>query len=278
MDFSAVKAWYDGYELGGLVSVYNPYSVMNAMEEGTCRSFWGKTSAAEGLSAYIRMDYDGLQEDVASLITGARIHVNPSGFQNDLENFRNKDDILTLLVHLGYLTWDSSDETVHIPNQEVREEFLNFLKEDHVGEQWTRLIKRSRKLLKDTLSGNEDAVAAALDEIRSEQYAPQYYNNEQSLRAVIKYAYLSAVGQYVKIEEMPSGKGLADVVLLPAPYSGLPALVIELKWNRSAESAIEQIKDKKYTAVLKPFAGNILLVGIDYDEKTGKHRCRIERD
>ena len=110
------------------------------------------------------MDYDGLQKDVAGLITGARIHVNPSGFQNDLENFRNKDDILTILVHLDYLTWDSSDETAHIPNQEVREGFLNFLKEDHVGEQWTRLVKRSGKLLRDTLSGNEYAVAAAWKE------------------------------------------------------------------------------------------------------------------
>ena len=277
MAFREVKSWYDGYELSGLVSVYNPYSVMNALEEGTCHSFWGKTSAAEGLTDYIKLYFDGLQETVANLIAGAQISVNTTSFQNDLEHFRSRDDVLTLLVHLGYLTWDAPTGTVHIPNEEVRREFLNFLEEDDVGEHWIRLIARSRKLLKDTLAGNEEAVAAALDEIRREQYAPQYYNNEQALRAIIKYAYLSAIGKYVKIEEMPSGKGLADLAFLPVPYSGLPAMVVELKWNKTAGGAISQIHDRHYTAALQPFSGNIVLVGVNYDEKTGEHTCRIEK-
>lgn len=277
MSFDDIKAWYDGYELSGEYGIYNPYSVMSACREKNCRSFWGKTSASEALTDYIDMDFDGLQETVIRLIGGAEVVVNTSQFQNDFERFQTKDDVLTLLVHLGYLTYDSMRGTVYVPNEEVRDEFKNFLGNDQFSMHWIRLIGRSRKLLSDTIAGNGDAVAAALEEIRGEQYAPQYYNDEQALRAVVKYAYIAAFGQYVKVEEMPSGRGIADVVFIPVPLSGLLAMVIELKWNKTSGGAIAQIKNKKYTAALKPFVGNILLVGINYDEKTGKHTCSIEK-
>ena len=277
MNFNDLKAWYDGYELSKEYAVYNPYSVMNACREKNCRSFWGKTSASEALTDYIDMDFNGLQETVARLIGGAEVSVNTTQFQNDFERFRTKDDVLTLLVHLGYLTYDSVRGTVHVPNEEVRDEFRNFLGNDRFGEHWIKLIGRSRKLLNDTLAGNSSAVAAVLEEIREEQYAPQYYNNEQALRAIIKYAYIAAFGMYVKVEEMPSGKGIADVVFIPALFSGFPAMVIELKWNKTSGGAIAQIKDKKYAAALQSFSGSILLVGINYNEKTGKHTCSIEK-
>ena len=276
MPFEEVKTWYDGYLLSDSFSVYNPFSVMSAMEEGTCRSFWGKTSASEALTDYINMDFDGLQETISRLIAGSEVEVNTSRFQNDFERFKTKDDVLTLLIHLGYLTYDASEGAVHIPNEEVRLEFESFLGENDFSEHWAKLINRSKKLLQDTVNKNGSAVAAALEEIRAEQYAPLFYNNEQSLRAVIKYAYLAAVGRYVKIEEMPSGAGIADVVYIPASNSRLPAMIIELKWNKSSGGALAQIRNRQYTAALKPFAGNILLVGISYSEKTGRHTCKIE--
>lgn len=277
MPFENVKSWYDGYELFGTTAIYNPYSVMKAIEARDCQSYWGKTSAAEGLTDYIKRDFDGLQETVANLIAGSEVEVCTDGFQNDLQRFGSKDDILTLLIHLGYLTYDSEHKTVHIPNEEVRGEFRNFLVNDDVGEHWSRLIHRSNKILDDTIAGNADEVANALEEIRAEQYAPQYYSNEQSLRAIIKYAYLSAVGKYVKLEEVPSGKGIADVIFIPASSSKLPAMVIELKWNKTAGGAIEQIKAKEYEAVLKPFIGCMILCGINYNSKTKKHTCVIEK-
>ena len=277
IDFESAKVWYDGYELAGEHAVYNPYSVISACRERTCRSFWNTTSAAEAMTDYINMDFDGLQETVAQLIGGAEIEVITSRFQNDFERFQTKDDVLTLLVHLGYLTYDASQKTVHIPNKEVREEFRHFLNNDQVGQHWRKLLNRSRQLVADTIQGNGQAVAEALEEIRGENYAPQFYNNEQALRAIIKYAYISAFGHYLNVEEMPSGKGIADVAFIPTPLSRLPAMVVELKWNKTAGGAISQIKDKKYTTKLKPFAGNMLLVGINYDEKTGKHTCLIEK-
>ncbi|MBQ9438570.1 MAG: AAA family ATPase [Lachnospiraceae bacterium] len=275
--FEEIKAWYDGYDLPDVGPVYNPYSVMKALKSGRCRSYWRKTSAAESLMNYINMDFEGLQEIVARLIAGEKITVNVDSFQNDFESFESGDDVLTLLIHLGYLTYHEADQTVEIPNEEVRIEFRQFLSQRRINNGWISLIKRSQKLLDDTIGGRTEAVEAALDEIRAEQYAPQFYNNEQALRAIIKYAYLAAVGQYVKIEEMPSGKGIADVVFIPAQFARLPAMVVELKWNKTAGGAISQIKEKKYAANLKPYAGNILLVGINYDDETGKHSCLIEK-
>ena len=280
MPFEEVKAWYDGYELSETTSIYNPYSVMKAMASKECQSYWGKTSAAEGLTDYIKQDFDGLQETIANLIAGSEVEVHTDGFQNDLQRFGSKDDILTLLIHLGYLTFNRENKTAHIPNEEVRGEFRNFLINDDVGEHWARLIRRSNKVLNATLACNDesaDEIGAILEEIRGEQYAPQYYNSELSLRAIIKYAYLSAIGKYVKLEEVPSGKGIADIIFLPASSSKLPALIVELKFNKTAGVAIEQIKEKGYEAILKPFEGNIILCGINYNSKTKKHTCKIER-
>ncbi|MBR1709327.1 MAG: AAA family ATPase [Clostridia bacterium] len=280
MPFEEVKDWYDGYELSETTSIYNPYSVMKAMVSKECQSYWGKTSAAEGLTDYIKRDFDGLQETIANLIAGSEVEVHTDGFQNDLQRFGSKDDILTLLIHLGYLTFNRENKTAHIPNEEVRGEFRNFLINDDVGEHWARLIRRSNKVLNATLACNDesaDEIGAILEEIRGEQYAPQYYNSEQSLRAIIKYAYLSAIGKYVKLEEVPSGKGIADIIFLPASSAKLPALIVELKFNKTAGVAIEQIKEKGYEAILKPFEGNIILCGINYNSKTKKHTCKIER-
>ncbi|MBQ8094245.1 MAG: AAA family ATPase [Clostridia bacterium] len=276
-DFEEIKSWYDGYVIPAVGSVYNPYSVMKALKSGRCQSYWRKTSAAESLKNYINMDFEGLQETVARLIAGDRITVNVDTFQNDFESFESADDVLTLLIHLGYLTYHETEKTVWIPNEEVRIEFKQFLTQRNVNSGWIALIKRSQKLLEDTIAGRCDAVAAAMEEIRGEQYAPQFYNNEQSLRAIIKYAYLVAAGQYIRIEEMPGGKGIADMAFIPASLSRLPAMVVELKWNKTAGGAISQIKEKKYDAILKPYKGNIILAGINYDEKTGKHSCRIEK-
>ena len=279
MDFEEIKAWYDGYDFSEMGAVYNPFSVMCAMESGECRSFWRETSAAESLKTYINMDFDGMQEIVSRLIIGEEIEVDTGEFQNDFETFKSRDDILTLLIHLGYLTYKKSEHTVRIPNEEVRNEFRSILKGNDVNRKWMELIRRSQKLLEDTIGGNADAVAAAIEEVRKEQYASTYYNNEQALRSVIKFAYIVAFGQYMKIEEMPSGKGIADVVFIPKKMSlsNLPAMIIELKWNRTSGGAISQMKEKGYLEVLKDYGGAILLVGINYDEKTKVHTCEILR-
>lgn len=271
-----LKEWYDGYSFDGDNPVYNPYSVMQAIEMGKLESYWRKTSASETLFTYINMDFKGLQEDIARLITGEMIHVDVNNFNNDVETFNSKDDVLTLLIHLGYLTYDNDKEAVKIPNKEVRTEFDSLLKNETKSRLAT-LVKKSEKLFDATMKLDGSAVAQAIDEIRCSEYAPTFYNNEQALRYVIKFAYISCVDSYQKVEELPSGRGIADVVFIPKKTTNLPAMIIELKWNKSEGAALAQIKDKNYPAVLKDFCGEVVLVGINYDENDKMHTCNIEK-
>ena len=283
-DFEKMKLWYDGYTVGEKHSIYNPYSVMHAVSSGKFKSYWKKTSAAETLMTYIDMDQDDLQDTIARLITGESVIVDTDSFQNDVETFTCKDDVLTLLTHLGYLTYeeepDSYDDDsvvglVKIPNEEVRSEFDKILRKAK-HKSLIELVRKSDKLLQDTLDGKSDAVAKAIADVHDSEYAPTYYSNEQSLRYVVKMAYISCVDQYAKVEELPSGHGIADVVFLPKRRSTLPAMIVELKWNKDAEGAIRQIKDRNYPKVLTNYGGKIVLVGINYDEDTKTHTCMIE--
>ncbi|SES28870.1 Predicted AAA-ATPase [Butyrivibrio fibrisolvens] len=271
-----LREWYDGYSFDGVNPIYNPYSVMQAIEMGRLESYWRKTTAAETLFTYINMDFKGLQEDIARLIAGEYIHVDINTFNNDVENFNSKDDVLTLLIHLGYLAYDYNTQMVRIPNKEVRTEFESLLKNESRSK-LADLVKKSENLFKETLEENGNAVARVIDNIRCSEYAPTFYNNEQALRYVIKFAYICCIDSYQKVEELPSGKGVADVVYLPKNDSNLPAMIVELKWNKTEIAAIHQIKDKNYPAILKDYYGDILLVGVNYDETTKEHSCVIER-
>ena len=276
MDFSQMKQWYDGYEFDGIGSIYNPYSVMETISSGEYESHWQKTSAAESLVNYINMDWKGLQEDILKLMAGEELKVNVRSFMNDFENFHSKDDVITLLIHLGYLAYNKRDRTVHIPNQEIGQEFSDIL-ENPRHTKLADLVSKSEKLLEDTLAGRAQAVAEAIERVRETNYAPQFYNDEQALRSVVKFAYVACLENFLKVEELPSGKGLADIVFLPKRDTAYPAMVIELKWDKSVTGAIEQIKEKKYPAVLRGYSGEIVLVGINYDTRSKRHDCMIER-
>lgn len=277
MSFEEAKKWYDGYDFPNFGAIYNPYSVMQAIRGNRFDSYWQKTSAAESLMTYINMDFAGLQETIARLIAGEETEVRTDRFENDFETFKSKDDVLTLLIHLGYLTWNDENKTAHIPNEEIRIEFENILEGTGMNAKWTEMIRRSQELLESTFKGDSNAVVEAIEAVRTTQYAPTFYNDEQALRYVIKFAYIAAIDQYLKIEELPSGKGIADVVYLPKRKSMLPAMIIELKWDKSSEGAVGQIKKKNYPAVLQDYGGEIVLVGINYNSKTKVHTCKIER-
>ena len=279
IDFSAMKKWYDGYSFRGVGSVYNPNSVMKAVRNNDLGSYWVETSAAEGLMEYLSKGYHGLTKEIAELIGGVEVKVSTTGFANDLTSFKNKDDVLTLLIHLGYLAFDAGKKTVRIPNEEIRLEFQKSVRDvDH--EETRRRLQESDQLIYDTIHGDEEAVAAQIEKIHREETAPLHYNNEESLRSVIKLAYYTYRDYYVQWEELPAGEGYADIVYIPKTDSDLPVLLIELKWNDSADTAIRQIRDRRYPESLVGYGKKILMVGISYDrEKPAgkrKHRCRIE--
>jgi len=277
--FERMKAWYDGYAFPGVGSVYNPNSVMCALDSGIFRSYWTKTSAADSLLEYIRLDYAGLSRTVAQLLGGVEVEVDTDGFSNDLVTFRNKDDVLTLLVHLGYLAYDVEAGIARIPNEEIRREFQKSVREVDRTETVAR-VAASVKLVEDTVHGNAEAVAEQVERVHAE-WPSLYYNTEQALRSTIKLAYFSYADHYLRFEELPAGAGVADIVYFPKAGSPYPALVIELKYASSVESAIAQIKDRRYPDALRGFDGDILLVGICYDKDAEPahraHTCVIER-
>ena len=279
-DFGKMKQWYDGYSFPGVGSVYNPNSVIKAIRNDDFDSYWTETSAAISLMGYISLDFDGLSKTVAGLMGGINSKVDTKGFANDLVTFRNRDDVLTLLVHLGYLAYDEETQTVHIPNEELKREFSRSIREVKRDET-IRRIRESEQLIYDTVHHNADAVAAQIEKIHAEETAVLFYNDEQALRSVIKLAYFSYKDYYLKFKELPAGEGYADMVYLPKKDSMLPALVIEMKWNKSATGAIAQIKDRRYPDTIKEYGGEVLLVGINYDKNAPagkrKHECVIEK-
>jgi hypothetical protein len=276
LDFENVQRWYDGYILGDGEHIYNPKSVIEAINRNRLDSYWTQTETFESLRMYIDMDFEGLKEDIVQMLAGERCKVKTIGFENDMTTIKSKDDVLTLLVHLGYLAYDADNMTVGIPNEEIHREFM-YAVETGSRKELAKLVQNSDLLLKSTLRMQEDFVAKTIEKAHSEGCAPLFYNDEQSLRSVIRFAYISCVDEYVRIEELPTGFGYADVVYLPKKNSDLPIMLVELKWNKTADGAIAQIKEKNYPQVFDGFGSDILLVGINYDEKTKKHSCRIEK-
>ena len=278
MDFDKTSNWYDGYMFRQFRHIYNPKSVVTAMRSHVFSSYWTSTETYDALKAYIDMDFNGLRSDIVRMLGGERVRVNTLSFQNDMRNFRIKDDVLTLLVHIGYLGYDPETKETFIPNKEIIGEFENAMSVGGWSEVM-RVLKASEKLLEDTLTGDAESVAEGLDQAHMEVASILTYNDENSLGAAIGLAYYSARKDYRLIRELPAGKGFADVVFLPLPSVNKPALVVELKYDKTANAAIQQIKDRHYTQALEGYGGELLLVGINYDRenKDKPHRCVIEK-
>ena len=276
MDFDELVKWYDGYQIGDELSMFNPNSVMQAVQRGRCRSFWASTGSFDAVAGYIKMNFEGLKDDVISMVAGGRVKVNTTKFQNDMSIIRSKDDVLTVLIHLGYLSYNWKKHECYVPNYEVMGELTNAVEETN----WTNLVNalgQSEQLLQDTLDGDEEAVAAALDMAHDEHTSILSYNNENSLACVLRIAYYYAINDYIIHRELPTGKGFADIVLIPRKNVDKPAMVIELKYNQYADTAISQIKRKQYPAKVAEYADNLLLVGINYNKQEKRHTCKIEQ-
>ena len=276
MDFDELEKWYDGYQIGDDLSMFNPNSVMQAIDAGRCRSFWASTASYDTVAHYIQMNYEGLKDDVVRMLAGERCAVDPTGFQNDMSVIQSKDDVLTVLIHLGYLSYDWKESECYIPNKEVAGEMVNAVKLNN----WSHVanaIEKSKQLLRATIEGNEEAVARGVDVAHDENTSILSYNDENSLACVLSLAYYYASNDYIIHRELASGKGFADLVLIPRKNVDLPAIVIELKYDKAVNTAIEQIKQRQYPAKVSQYTDNLLLVGITYERDTKQHRCCIEK-
>ena len=275
LDFEECRRWYDGYHQRGY-EIYNPESVVMAMTTGEFDVYWNRTSTYEAVAERIRMDFEGTREAVIRMLAGESVDVNVTRFMNTMDSFRSCDDVFTYLIYIGYLAYDKEEKTCRIPNNEIRQEWENAIETEPEYKVTNSIVKKSRELLKATLANDEEAVARALDASHIHVTSNRSYNNEDALQSAIYLAYIYALNKYTIIKEMTTGKGFADVVFIPY-VPDIPALIIELKHNKSAESAIDQIRKRKYFDSLSQYSGDLLFVGISYDEKTKLHTCKIEK-
>ena len=278
MDYDAVKAWYNGYLIDGM-HMYNPNSVSMAIKRKDFDSYWKNTSSFASINTFITMNYAGLKDDIMTMLSGGKVMVETDAFQNDLSEIHSKDDAITALIHLGYLGYDADRKSAYVPNYEVAKAFQMALKTGEWSE-ISKAISRCDELLMATIDGNADKVAEIIELAHETYTSVLTYNDENSLSCVLTMAYFTAPGYYNIIREMPSGKGFADFVFIPRANAGYrPAMVVELKYNKSADTAIKQIKEKRYQGALSDYRDRILLVGINYDAE-GKdkkhHTCVIE--
>ena len=302
-DYESIRTWYDGYNVSDIVppdpdhkelketgqspkavsyALYSPLSVVEAMTTGMIKDYWNQTETYEALAKYIRRDYGGLKDAVALLMDGGRLNVDTATYQNDMTTFHSRDDVLSLLIHLGYLGYDNENSEVFIPNQEILDEFKTSTK----SEEWIstfRSFELSQELLKATWEKDADKVAQLIEDAHN-QTGNKTYNDGSALSYAIQLAYYAAQKYYTTILELDSGKGYVDIAYLPAPkYPDIPVLLIELKYGQTADTAISQIKRQKYDDRLEHYKGNILLIGINYDKDRPNsrpdfkhHSCVIE--
>ena len=276
MDFDECRRWYDGYKLGKGLHIYSPKSVVTAVKEHEFDDYWTQTGSYEALKDYILMNFEGIKDDVVTMIGGGKIDVNIHSYLNTMTDFNSKDDVFTYLIHLGYLAYDRSVKQCYIPNSEVRSQWILSIRTSPDYTKVMDLVNDSKNLLRRTIEGDADYVAQALDKAHTRATNPLTYNNESSFQSAIGLAYFYANAQYTVIKELPTGKGYADVALIPF-VPNIPAIIIELKNNKTAQGAVEQIRARNYDDALCHYRGDLLFVGVNYDSNTKKHACVIEK-
>ena len=276
-DFNKISQWYNGYKLGD-VSIYNPKSVVEAVLSGEYGDYWTQTSAIEAVTNYMNYDNGALKDIIARMLSGDKVSVNVSRFDNDLTKVNSADSALTVLIHLGYLGFIKGEELgygyCYIPNYEIRQEFVNAILELDWKEIYNP-ISNSKKLYEETLKGNVEFINKTLDQNHKDLAGPFNKNKEDILGIIVEISYYSLKQFYNVKKEDTSILGRSDISFIPYDNNHIP-FIVELKINSSAEEAIEQIKQKKYFNSLGDYHGKVLLLGISYDDNTLKHSSKIK--
>ena len=289
MDYAKIKQWYDGYQVDDM-EIFNPYSLVRALMKNKINNYWTQTETFEALKIYIKLNIDGLHDTIVSLLAGDSVVIDHTSFENDMVTFATKDDVLTLLVHLGYLTYNFAEKSVRIPNFGIADQFRVSIKT--LGwEEVLFALERSEELLDSILRKDAKNTADLIQQIHEENTSILKYNDYQSMQANAPVEHLvaenslsatlglglyTARNEYMIKRELPLGKGFADLTLIPRKHVTKPAIIVELKYDKDADSAIRQIHEKRYAGELKDYAGEVILAGINYDKSTKEYECIIE--
>ena len=273
--FEEVEAWYNGYLTATGIRIYNPRSVVKALKNNYCESYWTNTGAMDEVVEYLKYNTLDICDDVIEMVSGEEIDIIINEeFRAGQRAPRTKKEIYSAMIVLGFLSY--YDGYLKIPNKELMQEFEKALEDKSFG-YVSKIIENSKNMLKATVNGDTDTIKSILHDIHNSEIPILQYNDENSLSCVLTLAYLAARDTYRIEREEKSGKGYADFTFHPRRKNDT-AFIVELKKDESPEVAINQIKKKEYVEKFKRENNNHsnLAVAICYDSKIKEHYCKIE--
>ena len=270
--FEELKEWYDGYKAFKGEDVFNPRSVVYALNDGVCQSYWTNTGPMDEIIYYINSNIGEVKDDIVSMVSGIPLEIKLKGYGAEQKELNTRNQILSAMTIYGFLSY--YDETLTIPNKELRIKFEEALEDKSMGE-ISKLVLKSNEMLKATLRKDTKTMEELIEEAHDINIPIIKYNDENSLACVVTLAYLNARTKYKIVREMDAGAGRADFIFYPNDKSK-PAFILELKKNSTPEKALKQIKDKRYAMSLREYTGKKFAVGISYDENFKNHKVKIE--
>lgn len=225
-----IAEWYNGYLTDDGRSIYNPRSVVLALINGKCRSYWTKTGKMDEVLFFLKYNIGEVRDDVIRMVNHMPVRIEIlDEYTAGQKSPTNRLEIYAAMIIYGFLSYHNGE--LKIPNKELMLEFQKALKDDDFG-YVAELVRNSDEILNATLDRNADAVAAYLHNIHNSEIPVLKYNDENSLSCVVTLAYLSARNKYRIEREEKSGKGFADFIFYPR-RKDLPGIIIELKANGS---------------------------------------------
>ncbi len=272
VSIDGLKDWYNGYHTCNNLQIYNPRSVVLALNQGVCQSYWTNTGPMDEILYYINNDTDSIKDDVVRMVSNIPLEIKLKGYSAEQKELNTRNQILSAMTVYGFLSYH--DETLTIPNKELRIKFDEALEDKSMGSV-SEIVMKSNEMLKATLRKDTETMEKLIQEAHDINIPIIKYNDENSLACIITLVYLSARTKYKIVREMPAGIGFADFIFYPNDKNK-PAFIIELKKDSTPDEALKQIKEKRYALALKDYTGQKLAVGISYDSKFKSHKVKIE--
>ena len=269
-----IREWYNGYQTKDGARLYNPRSVVCALEDETCQSYWTRTGKIDEVLFFLKYNIDEVRDDVVKMVNHTPIQIDiDEEYTAGQDAPKNRKEIYSAMIIYGLLSYHKGE--LRIPNKELMLEYQKTLEDSNFG-YIAELVRNSCDVLHATLNKRGEDVASYLHNIHNSELPILKYNDENSLSCVVTLAYLSARNKYKVEREEKSGKGFVDFIFYPR-WKHLPGIIIELKADSTPKAAIAQIKEREYSEKLrKENITHILAVGINYDSIKKEHQCMIE--
>jgi len=275
-----LRDWYNGYYTKSGERVYNPRSVVFALQFNNLANYWTSSGPYDEIYYYIRNNISDVRDDLALMISGESVTAKIQEYAATSMNLSTRDEIYSAMVVYGFLSYLNGK--VCIPNRELMEKFDELLvKNESLGYVY-RLAKESEKMLKATLAGDTLTMERILEFAHNTEVPLLSYNHETELSAIVNLVYLAARDSYRVEREDKAGTGYVDFIFYPYDTTA-DCIILELKVDHTPDEAIAQIIDKKYALKFMPklagqkiYTGRILAVGIGYWKESKKHSCKVE--